>query len=146
MNIQQIADRFAIKHLVDTFSNLADEKRVAEQTALFTETASVNTYINGELAFAMQGREQIGQVFTDYLANFDTVYHLNGQQILEFIDEQTADGITYCQVALTFTKDGKSMMLSHYVRYDDRYCKVGGEWLIAERVAKFLISEERVMG
>lgn len=146
MNIQEIQDRFAIKHLVDHFSNLADEKRVEEQKPLFTEDATVNTYINGELVFEMHGRAQIGQGFADYLAGFDKVYHLNGQQTVEFTNDTAAEGITYCQVALTFAKDGKPMMLSHYVRYEDSYRKIGGEWLIAKRIAKFLISEERAMG
>ncbi|TCP96022.1 SnoaL-like protein [Cricetibacter osteomyelitidis] len=145
MNIQQIQDHFEIKHLVDHFSNLADEKRVEEQKPLFTEDAVVNTYINGELVFEMQGREQIGQVFTDYLAGFDKVYHLNGQQTVELNGDE-AEGITYCQVALTHEQDGKQMMLSHYVRYEDSYRKVDGKWLIAKRIAKFLISEDRVMG
>lgn len=48
-----------LKDLVDTFSNLADEKRVAEQMALFTEDAQVNTYIGGQLFADMKGRTQI---------------------------------------------------------------------------------------
>ncbi len=49
MNLQQIQDRLALKDLVDTFSNLADEKKVAEQMPLFTQDAVVNTYIGGKL-------------------------------------------------------------------------------------------------
>lgn len=50
----QQAERQALKDLVDTFSNLADEKRVAEQMPLFTEDAQVTTYIGGQLFADMQ--------------------------------------------------------------------------------------------
>lgn len=146
MNLQQILDRQALKDLVDTFSNLADEKKVTEQMALFTPTAEVNTYINGELVFEMVGTTQIEQVFTNYLAPFDSVYHLNGQQTVTFNSDNHAEAIVYCQVALVKNDNGKNVMLSHYVRYHDNYVKVNDNWLIDKRVAKFLISEERLMG
>ncbi|MCP1661237.1 nuclear transport factor 2 family protein [Neisseria perflava] len=145
MNVQQIQDRFDIKYVVDHFSNLADEKNVADQLPLFTEDAVVETYIDGELFASANGREAIGKVFSDYLALFDKVYHLNGQQTVE-LNGDSAEGVSYCQVALTHEKDGKPMMLSHYVRYNDSYRRVNGQWLIAKRVAHFLISEDRVMG
>jgi hypothetical protein len=34
----------------------------------------------------MKGKEQIGKAFADYLALFDVVYHLNGQQTGVVID------------------------------------------------------------
>ena len=55
MNLQQIIDRQALKDLVDTFFNLADEKKVAEQMPLFTEDAQVTTYIGGQLFADMHG-------------------------------------------------------------------------------------------
>lgn len=147
MNLQQIQDRLALKDLVDTFSNLADEKNVAAQMPLFTENAIVNTYIGGELVFAMQGRAEIEKVFTEYLTPFHSVYHLNGQHTVTFQDEMNASAINYCQVALVRKNEaGKGVMLSHYVRYHDTYVKQAGQWLIAERIANFMISEERVMG
>nr|WP_250646010.1 nuclear transport factor 2 family protein [Mannheimia granulomatis] len=66
MNLQQIQDRLALKDLVDTFSNLADEKKVAEQMPLFTKDAIVNTYIGGKLVFEMAGVTQIEEVFTTF--------------------------------------------------------------------------------
>ena len=74
-----LIEKQALKELVDTFSNLADEKKVAEQMPLFTENAVVNTYIGGELVFAMTGRAEIEHVFSTFLTPFHTVYHLNGQ-------------------------------------------------------------------
>ncbi|ASK26570.1 nuclear transport factor 2 family protein [Neisseria chenwenguii] len=141
MTFNPLVERQAIKDLVDTFSNLADEKKVAEQMPLFTENAVVNTFIGGKLVFEMTGRAEIENVFTSFLADFHTVYHLNGQHTVTFQDETNATAINYCQVALVGEKDGKNLIHNHYVRYADTYQKVDGKWLIAKRIANFMISE-----
>ena len=143
LSLQQINDCFELKHLVDHFSNLADVKDVDSQLPLFTENAEVTTFIKGELFANAKGREEIGGVFKAYLAQFHTVYHLNGQQTVEFTGADTAEGITYCQVALVADKDGQDEMFTHYVRYQDSYQRVGGVWQIAKRVANFMYSETR---
>lgn len=141
--LTQLIERLALKALVDTFSNLADEKRVAEQMPLFTPDAVVNTYIEGKLVFEMSGHAQIEKVFTEYLAPFSAVYHLNGQHSVTFTGEDTAEGINYCFVKLKGETDGKPSLLEHSVRYEDSYVKRDGRWLIAKRIANFMISETR---
>lgn len=142
----QQAERQALKDLVDTFSNLADEKRVAEQMPLFTEDAQVTTYIGGELFADMHGRAEIEKVFTDFLAQFHTVYHLNGQHTVTFRSETEAEAINYCAVKLVGEQDGKKVLQDHSVRYQDTYVKQGGKWLISQRIANFMISETRIIG
>ena len=143
MNLQQIQDRLALKDLVDTFSNLADEKKVAEQMPLFTQDAVVNTYIGGKLVFEMHGVAEIEQVFTTFLTPFHSVYHLNGQHTVTFIDENNATAFNYCAVKLVETKEGKEILHDHSVRYADTYVKQEGKWRIAKRIANFMISESR---
>lgn len=143
MNLQQIQDCLALKDLVDTFSNLADEKKVAEQMSLFTPDAIVHTYIGGKLVFEMHGVAEIEQVFTTFLTPFHRVYHLNGQHTVTFIDENNATAINYCAVKLVETKEGKEILHDHSVRYADTYVKQEGKWRIAKRIANFMISESR---
>ena len=123
----QQAERQALKDLVDTFSNLADEKRVAEQMALFTPDAQVNTYIGGKLFAEAKGREEIEQVFSSFLAQFHSVYHLNGQHTVTFRSETEAEAINYCAVKLVGEQDGKQVLQDHSVRYQDMYIKQGGK-------------------
>ncbi|WP_109078280.1 nuclear transport factor 2 family protein [Aggregatibacter kilianii] len=144
--IEILTEKQSIKELVDTFSNLADEKNVAAQGPLFAEDAHVTTYIGGELFADMTGRAEIVNVFTHFLANFKTVYHLNGQLTISNLTETSADAITYCHVVLVEEKDGKEMMHNHHVRYNDSYAKVNGEWLIKRRIANFMISDSREVG
>ncbi|MDG2954807.1 nuclear transport factor 2 family protein [Bisgaard Taxon 10/6] len=143
MNIQQLIERQALKDLVDTFSNLADEKRVAEQMALFTEDAQVNTYIGGQLFAEAKGKAEIEHVFSTYLAQFHSVYHSNGQHTVTFRSETEADAINYCAVKLVGEQDGKQVLHDHSVRYQDSYIKQDGKWLISKRIANFMISESR---
>ncbi len=142
----QQAERQALKDLVDTFSNLADEKRVAEQMALFTPDAQVNTYIGGKLFAEAKGTAEIEQVFSSFLAQFHSVYHLNGQHTVTFRSETEAEAINYCAVKLVGGQDGKQVLQDHSVRYQDTYIKQGGKWLISQRIANFMISETRVIG
>ena len=141
----QQAERQALKDLVDTFSNLADEKRVAEQMALFTPDAQVNTYIGGKLFAEAKGREEIEQVFSSFLAQFHSVYHLNGQHTVTLAGDQ-ASAINYCHVVLVGDQDGKNMMHTHGVRYQDEYARVNGQWLISRRTAHFMVSDSRELG
>lgn len=144
-SIQTLIDRQALKDLVDTFSNLADEKRVDDQMALFTEDAQVLTYLDGQLFADAQGRAHICKVFSDYLANFHTVYHLNGQHTVT-LHGDTASAINYCHVVLVGHQNGKNMMHTHGVRYLDDYVKQGSQWFIRKRVANFMVSDSRELG
>ncbi len=146
MNMNQLIERQALKDLVDTFSNLADEKRVAEQMPLFTEDAQVTIYIGGQLFADMHGRAEIEKVFTDFLARFHSVYHLNGQHTVTFRSETEAEAINYCAVKLVGEQDGKQVLQDHSVRYQDTYIKQDGKWLISQRIANFMISETRIIG
>ena len=142
----QQAERQALKDLVDTFSNLADEKRVAEQMALFTPDAQVNTYIGGKLFAEAKGTAEIEQVFSSFLAQFHSVYHLNGQHTVTFRSETEVEAINYCAVKLVGEQDGKQVLQDHSVRYQDTYIKQDGKWLISQRIANFMISETCIIG
>ena len=93
----------------------------------------------------LKNRAEIVDVFTDFLANFKRVYHLNGQLTIHSLSDSRAEGINYCHVVLTEEKDGKEMVHNHYVRYNDTYLKEEGKWLIQRRIANFMISDSERM-
>ena len=130
----QVEDQLALKRLVDTFSNLADVKDVDAQVLLFTEDAEVVSK-SGDQVFRSKGREEIGKAFASYLALFDVVYHLNGQQTVD-IDGDTATGISYCFVTLI----GQGRKNQSGVRYHDTYVKQDGKWLIKRRESDFMFT------
>lgn len=134
--LQRLEDIAALRNLIDTFSNLADQKDIASQVLLFTEDATVDSYFGAHLVSSLTGREKIGGAFGAYLDKFDTVYHQNGQQTVE-IDGDTATGVSYCLVALIGTEDGKRVQNTSGVHYNDMYVRSGATWLIAKRTAHF---------
>ena len=134
--VQRLEDGAALKRLVDTFSNLADQKDVPKQVLLFTEDATVESITDGKSSSALKGREQIGKAFAAYLANFETVYHINGQQTVDLRGD-TATGISYCLVVLIGVENGKRIKNTSGVYYNDEYVRRGNAWLISKRVSHF---------
>ncbi len=125
-----------MKHLVDTFSNLADQKDVQRQILLFTEDAAVESITDGKSSSVLKGREQIGKAFAAYLANFETVYHINGQQTVDLRGD-TATGRSYCLVVLIAVENGKRIKHTSGVYYNDEYVRRGNAWFISKRVSHF---------
>ncbi|PMR92904.1 nuclear transport factor 2 family protein [Streptococcus intermedius] len=138
MNTNELTNRLELKELVDTFSILADTKDVAQQVLLFKEDAVVTSHRNEKIGNTYQGRQEIGQAFSNYLNLFHIVYHINGQQTLTFTDDTHATGIAYCQVVLIRDEEGKEIQLTQGVRYHDSYEKVDGKWLIVKRESNFM--------
>ncbi len=135
--VQRLEDRAALKALVDTFSLLADRKDVQSQMLLFTEDATVDSYSGDQLMSSLKGRRQIGDAFSAYLANFATVYHINGQQMVALQGDR-ATGISYCTVVLIGKEEGRTIRNTAGVVYNDEYVRRGDRWLIAKRVSRFL--------
>lgn len=136
----EIADKLALKELVDIFSVLADQKDTDGQTLLFTEDATVESYSNGVKGSSYTGRQEIGKAFGSYLSLFKTVYHINGQQVVQ-INGDKATGTAYCTVVLVGDRDGKTMKTESNVIYQDEYARVNGKWLISNRKSNFAFSE-----
>ena len=98
---------------------------------LFTDDAEVVSKTATQ-TFCSKGKKEIEKAFADYLALFDIVYHLNGQQTVE-INGDEAKWISYCFVTLI----GKGMKNQSGVRYNDTYVKQNGRWLIKRRESNF---------
>ncbi|WP_246767351.1 nuclear transport factor 2 family protein [Rhizobium leguminosarum] len=96
-----------------------------------------NTLSSGQLGSSFKGRKEIGDAFAGYLANFETVYHINGQQTVE-LNGDTATGTAYCLVVLIADEAGKKIKNTSGVTYHDEYVRRDGKWLIAKRTSNFV--------
>jgi SnoaL-like domain len=134
--LQDLSDRAALKNIVDTFSILADQKNISKQVELFTENAEVVSKVQGQPGIVLKGRKQIGDAFTAYLNNFETVYHINGQQTTTLMGD-SAKGISYCLVVLIGNVQGKKIKTTMGVYYHDDFIKTKGRWFIARRESNF---------
>ena len=105
------------------------------QTLLFTEDATVESLSDGQ-SMTLKGRKQIGDTFGAYLATFETIYHVNGQQTVEIAGDK-AKGTSYCLVVLIGKEKGKTIKNTSGVIYNDEYVRRGKSWLISKRVSNF---------
>lgn len=133
MNNYEIAQRLALRELVDTFSNLADEKNVAAQIPLFTADAHINVVMDGKEVFDLHGQQQILEAFSGFRPSF-----LWSTILTVEIHDDVASGIAYCQVVLIKEEEGQRIKQTSGVRYHDRYVFQNGKWLIAERLSNFM--------
>ncbi|MGT2737963.1 nuclear transport factor 2 family protein [Streptococcus pantholopis] len=111
--------------------------------AVLTRGVVVTSH-NGNQTFKQEGHEAIELVFANFLAPFDTDYHLNGQQVVT-IDEDKATGTAYCHVVLIGpNQEEKRIQTTQGVCYDDEYVEVSGQWKIAKRTSYFMYMESNV--
>jgi ketosteroid isomerase-like protein len=145
IRISIIEDKMAIRETFDTFSILADERDLQTQSLLFTENAIVESYFNGQLALAFKGRKKIREGFTDFVKNFETLYHINGQQTVK-LNGDKASSIAYCSVTLVSNENGKKMKTNLEVIYHDEFDRTDKKWLISKRKSFFTLHEKVDLG
>jgi hypothetical protein len=142
LRIKELENVRALRELVDNFSILADKKEVWKQTELFTKDATVDSYVNGALTSSFKGTKEIGEAFEAFLANFETVYHSNGQHVVS-ISGNKAEGTLYCGVDLISLENGKKINNASAVSYKDEYVYENGKWLIDKRTSYFVWSDRK---
>lgn len=138
--VAAIEDKLAIKFVLDEFSNLADTKETDKQVLLFTEDGVVESVIAGQPPIILNGREQIKQAFSAFLADFETVYHQNGQQTIR-LDGEKAETVSYCKVTLVGHQNEKQTKTTFYIIYRDSFVRIYSHWMISHRIADFVYQE-----
>lgn len=134
--MHQFEDRIALRELVDKFSILADQKDVHTQVQLFTPDAVLESFFQGKPSGSFRGRDAMEKAFGAYLANFHTVYHFNGQQVVT-LNGDHATGVAYCTVTLIGNQNGKEIRTTMGVHYEDEFVRDKDHWLIAKREPYF---------
>jgi len=130
----QVADRLAIRELVDAYAYCADRRNATGQMALFTEDTDFLVFMDSQSPSPTQhlrGRASLAPVF-DELNNYVATMHFNGQSTTVLEDDR-ASGVTYC-LAHHIKVDGSSRTLMiAAIRYLDSFVKEDGVWLFGQR-------------
>jgi len=142
MNVKELEDRISLKQLVDEVSILGDRKEFTAQVQLFSEDAISETFAGGASILKLQGRKEMAEAFGNFLKDFQTVYHFNGQQVVT-INGNNATGTCYCLITLTGNENGKKMQTTIGAIYQDDYTRRDDRWLIAKRTGDFKWQEKR---
>ena len=116
----------------DDFAALADEKDVKAQMQLFAPNAVVESYRDGQASSILTGKDEIETAFSNFLNQFDTVEHKNGEHRVE-IKGIRLRGYGSCNVTLI----NSEAQLQWIVNYTDTYILDGRRWLIQKRQSYF---------
>lgn len=136
MNTNELADKIAIRELVDRISILADQKDFEQQVQLFTADAVSETIAGGKTILSIVGRKEMAQAFHKFLREIETVYHFNGQQVIT-LHGDNAKGKCYCLITLIGLEDGKRTTTTIGATYEDEYIRINDQWLVSKRVGTF---------
>src|SRR6476469_5643694 len=96
-SLPQLADRLAIRELVDAYAYCADRRDAAGQMALFSEDTEFLVYMDSSNPTPTQhlrGRAALAPVF-DQLNIYAATMHCNGQSTT-VLDGDSASGVAYC--------------------------------------------------
>jgi SnoaL-like domain len=131
----EAADRLAIRELVEAYAHCADCRDAKGQMALFTADTHFVVYMNAKdpkPSQELHSREALAPVFAD-LNQYAATMHFLGQTTILTLTRDRGTGETYCMPHhLTIDGENRHLMIAA-LRYMDRFVKMDGAWLFAER-------------
>jgi hypothetical protein len=145
MTMEILKSKQELRDLIDAYAYLGDEKRIAEVMDLFTSDAIYKVYMGGALIATTNGTEDLARDFNGHAAEVKTYFTLNGQHTVT-IEGEHATGVSFSQIKMIREPEGRKILTDYSVRYDDKYVRQDGKWLIKERTGHFIIIESRDLG
>jgi SnoaL-like domain len=131
---EEIADRLAIRELIDAYAHFADRRQPDEQAALYDDDARTLVYSDpaaSEPAQVLTGHAEHAEGFR-VLSQYTATMHFNGQSTIE-LDGDRATGETYTLAHHLLDTDEGRTLLVLFIRYEDSFVKRDGTWRFAER-------------
>jgi hypothetical protein len=145
ISASEAADRVAIRELVEAYAHCADRRDAKGQMALFTTDARFAVYMNAKdpkPSQELRSRDALAAVFAD-LNKYAATLHLLGQTTILTLSGDQGTGETYCMPHHVSVDGDKRRLMIAALRYNDRFVKMDGEWLFAERLLYVDWIEER---
>jgi hypothetical protein len=143
----EIADRLAIRELVEAYAHCADRRDAKGQMSLFTFDTHFVVFMNAKDAKAamdLHSREALAPIFAD-LNKYDATTHFVGQSTVFTITSDRATGEAYCLAHHVTVNGAKRSLMIASLRYRDTFVKIDGAWLFAERLLYVDWIEERAL-
>jgi len=141
----EVADRLAIRELIEAYARCADRRDATGQMSLFTADTHFAVYMDAKDTKPSQelhSREALAPVFAD-LNKYAATMHFVGQSTILSLTSDRGTGEAYC-LAHHLTVDGdKRKLMVAALRYYDTFVKLDGSWLFAERLLYVDWIEER---
>jgi len=142
MILEDLKTKEELRDLIDAYAYLGDEKRIAEQMGLFTTDATYKVYVGDFLAANVSGTANLEKEFNGHAAHVKTYFTMNGQHQVKIAGD-TASGTSFSQIKMIRESEGKNIVTDYSAKYDDKYVRKNGKWLIKERTGYFVIIDAR---
>lgn len=143
----EAADRLAIRELIEAYAHCADRRDAKGQMSLFTADSHFVVYMNAKdpkPSQELHSREALAPVFAD-LDRYAATMHFVGQSTILSISGNRATGEAYTLAHHLTVENGKRRLMIATLRYSDRFVKIDGKWLFAERLLYVDWIEERAL-
>jgi hypothetical protein len=143
----EIADRIAIRELVDAYAHCADRRDAEGQMSLFTQDTHFVVFMNAKDPRPSQdlySRSALAPVFAE-LNKYDATTHFVGQSTVHVLGAESATGETYCLAHhISIANEERRLMVAS-LRYLDSFRKIEGRWFFAERLLYVDWIDERAL-
>ena len=143
----EAADRLAIRELIEAYAHCADRRDAEGQMSLFTTDTRFVVYMNAKdpkPSQELHSREALAPVFAE-LNQYDATTHFVGQSTIFTLTGDRGTGEAYCLAHHVTIDGGKRRLMVASLRYFDKFVKVDGSWLFAERLLYVDWLEERAL-
>ena len=143
----EVADRLAIRELVEAYAYCADRRDDKGQMSLFTPDTHFVVYMDAKNPAPSQelhSREALAPVFAD-LNKYQATMHFVGQSTISLLSNNHAAGQAYCLAHHLTVEGSQRRLMIATLRYHDTFAKVDGAWLFAERQLYVDWLEERTL-
>src|SRR6202008_4940402 len=143
----EVADRLAIRELIEAYAHCADRRDAKGQMSLFTADTHFVVFMNAKdpkPSQELRSREALAPVFAD-LNKYAATTHFVGQSTIFSLTSNRATGEAYCLAHHVTVDGGKRSLMLASLRYLDTFVKMDGAWLFAERLLYVDWMEERAL-
>ncbi|WP_158753765.1 nuclear transport factor 2 family protein [Dyella sp. S184] len=135
ISLVEVADRLAIRELVEACAHCADRRDAKGQMSLFTPNTHFVVYMNAKdltPSMELHSRDALAPVFAD-LNKYDATTHFIGQSTISSLTADYATGETYCLAHHVTAENEMRRLMVASLRYSDTFVKTDDQWLFAER-------------
>jgi hypothetical protein len=139
----EVADRLALRALVDRYASAVDARDADAFAALFTPEAVLAVYEHegDDPVVEYRGHAALREVM-GLLQTFSATFHLMANHLCE-LGPSDATGETYCMAHHLTESEAAATDLVMYIRYRDAYARTPDGWRFARRDVLRQWTEER---
>jgi hypothetical protein len=143
--VRAMVTRDELRALSERYAQAVDRRDREQFVGVFVPDATVEVRLPGtgeDELMVQHGHDEIGPII-EFVATYPRTMHMLGQSTYEH-DGDHATGEVYCLAHhLDPARNGPSNYVM-YIRYDDRYRRVDGQWRIEKRRVNIDWTDRRI--